>query len=67
MNNLIVALILFCLGVLSYIAGGRTVINSSTYLVGEEAKKLIENCEKKLPRDQVCELQAVPAKVEGVK
>lgn len=38
--------------------------NTDQYIIGEKSLVIIKGCQEKLPRDDVCELTAVPAQVK---
>ncbi len=61
---------LLVLAMCSFLTGASimkaTLKGGIDYQVGVEANKLIAECERTLPRDQVCKLQAVPAKTDEV-
>ena len=40
--------------------GAFELMSGNTVIIGGEAKKLIEECEVALPRNQTCQLVAVP-------
>lgn len=52
--------IMVVLFVAAFVLGSILTSFTSTFKTGKEAKAIIEQCELSLPRDEFCELVALP-------